>query len=171
VALLSLIVLAGCSIVDDPNDLSQYVRETQAKPVGKIKPLPAFKPYESFLYSATSLRTPFRPFVEVDLAEGDGDNGLLPDMARSKQPLEAIELENLHMVGTLHMLDHGRLSALIKDPEGVIHRVKQGDYLGRNFGIIVEITERQLDLVEIVSNGRGGWMKRPRNIVLPVQEL
>ena len=44
--------------------------------------------------------------------------------------------------------------------------MKVGDYLGRNEGRIVAITESQVDIVEIVPDGEGGWLERPRTIPL-----
>lgn len=162
--------LQGCSQVEDTGDLRQYVRETQAQPSGRIEPLPEFEPYESFLYRATSLRGPFQPLVEVAPAEEeDGEaprNNLKPDFDRPKEPLESFKLESLKMVGTIRMSGADHLSALIRDPNGEIHQVHPDTHLGRDYGKITKISETQVDLVEIVPDGRDGWMKRPRNLVL-----
>ena len=96
-------------------------------------------------------------------------NNLKPDFERPKEPLEAFKLENLRMVGTIHMLELGELTALIKDNNGEIHRIKSGNFVGRNFGEILTVNETQLDILEIVPNGRDGWMKRPRNLVIVEQ--
>ncbi len=162
-------LLQSCIQVEGLNDLRQYVRETQAAPVGSIEPLPEFKPYESFLYRATSLRGPFQPLIRVEPSEEEDEiarNDLKPDFERPKEPLEAFKLELLSMVGTIHMLEGGELTALIRDGNGEIHRVRKGNFLGRNYGEIEQVNETQLDLTEIVPNGRDGWMKRPRNLVL-----
>lgn len=167
--LFAALLLQACIQVEGLEDLRQYVRETQAAPAGRIEPLPEFKAYESFLYRATSLRGPFQPLVRVEAAEEESEfvrNDLKPDFDRPKEPLEAFKLEMLSMVGTIHMLEGGQLTALIKDDNGEIHRVKQGNFVGRNFGEIALVNETQLDIVEIVPNGRDGWMKRPRNLVL-----
>ncbi|WP_243633851.1 pilus assembly protein PilP [Motiliproteus coralliicola] len=170
---LAAVMLSGCSQINDTSDLRQYVAETQSRPAGKIDPLPEFKPYESFLYRATSLRGPFQPLVRVELTEEDQSDGpkndLKPDFDRPKEPLEAFKLENLVMVGTIHMLENGDLTALIKDGNGEIHRIKSGNYVGRNYGEILTVNETQIDIMEIVPNGRDGWMKRPRNLVLAEQ--
>jgi type IV pilus assembly protein PilP len=69
------------------------------------------------------------------------------------------------MVGTLER--GGEDWALIKDPEGGIHRVQVGNFLGRNHGKIVELTETYLAVVEIVTDGTSdGWVERPRTIEL-----
>ncbi|WP_210397269.1 pilus assembly protein PilP [Motiliproteus sediminis] len=166
---LAAMGLQGCMQVEGTADLQRYVQETQSRPVGKIDPLPEFEPYESFLYRATSLRGPFQPLVRVELTEEEEAgprNDLKPDFERPKEPLEAFKLESLSMVGTIHMLDFGSLTALIRDANGEIHRIHAGNFIGRNYGEIIDVSETQIDIVEIVPNGRDGWMKRPRNLVL-----
>ena len=49
---------------------------------------------------------------------------------------------------------------------GGVYRVKVGDYLGRNHGRIVSVTESKIDVVEIVPDGEGGWLERPRSLAL-----
>ncbi len=171
--ILVMTLLQGCSQINDTSDLQQFVQETQARPSGRIDPLPEFKAYESFLYRATSLRGPFEQLVRVELSKEEEALGpkddFKPDFDRPKEPLEAFKLENLRMVGTIHMLEQGELTALISDANGEIHRIKRGNHAGRNYGEIITVNETQLDLMEIVPNGRDGWMKRPRNIVLVEQ--
>jgi hypothetical protein len=58
------------------------------------------------------------------------------------------------------------MEALIKDPMGVIHRVHANEYMGQNYGRITAISGDKVDLVELVSNGNGGWMERPASIAL-----
>ncbi|MEQ9568450.1 MAG: pilus assembly protein PilP, partial [Pseudomonadales bacterium] len=53
---------------------------------------------------------------------------------------------------------------LIRDAEGSVHRVREGNYLGRNYGLVTQIGESSLDLVETVVNGQGGWIERPRSM-------
>jgi len=69
------------------------------------------------------------------------------------------------MVGTLQGVD-GNLFALIRDNEGGIHRVRTGNYMGQNYGRVVGVSDTRIELVEIVPNGRGGWVERPRSLSL-----
>ncbi|WP_423835168.1 type 4a pilus biogenesis lipoprotein PilP [Stutzerimonas stutzeri] len=161
---LSVAALSGCGGTTDFNDLQRYMEEVRAKPKGAIEPLPAFIPYEAFTYSAAALRHPFQPPVKLDLAKRQkGSKDIQPDESRVKQFLEGFNIENFTMVGTLTN-GAGRY-ALIKGGDGV-HRVKIGDYLGRNHGSIVEISEAGIEVVEIVPDGEGGWLERPRSLTL-----
>ncbi|WP_432697324.1 pilus assembly protein PilP [Marinobacterium sp. YM272] len=162
----------GCLWVEDTTDLRQFVSTTMAKPGGKIEPLPEFKPYESFVYEGSSLRDPFQPLLptsEADEVAGP-DSGIKPDEERPKDYLESFAIDQLRMVGTITPLDMGGLYALVRDNQGEIHRVTVGDHMGLDYGEVVEVNDQTVKLIEIISNGRGGWMKRPRNLALPEQE-
>ena len=161
---LGTLVLTGCGVSGDFDDLRSYMDEVRAKPKGSIEPLPAFLPYEAFTYSAASLRHPFQPPMKIDLTQRrKGTKDIRPDETRIKQFLEEFNIENFVMVGTLAKGEGNY--ALIKGGDGV-HRVKVGDYLGRNHGRIVEISEAEVDVLEIVPDGEGGWLERPRSLTL-----
>ena len=86
-----------------------------------------------------------------------------PDFNRVKQFLEQFSYDSLQMVGSLNL--GGTLWALVQDSEGGVHRVKEGDYLGRNHGKIVSTLETQLSVIEIVPTGdEDSWMERPRTM-------
>ena len=59
-----------------------------------------------------------------------------------------------------------KIEGLVKDPDGVIHRVHAGNYLGQNYGRITGISEDHIDVVELGPNGSGGWMERPATVAL-----
>jgi type IV pilus assembly protein PilP len=141
-----------------------YMDEVRARPKGEIEPLPKFQPYESFAYSAAALRSPFQPPVKLDMAERQkGSKDVKPDELRTKQFLEGFNIETFVMVGTLAN-DSGAF-ALVSGAGGV-HRVRVGDYLGRNHGRILAIDESKVDVIEIVPDGEGGWLERPRSLSL-----
>lgn len=156
--------LAGCGGSEDFDDLKAFMTEVKAKPKGNIEPIPRFAPYQAFAYEAAALRSPFQPPVKIDLVHREKGSRLLkPDPNRVKQFLEGFNIEQFEMVGTLS--NDGGSFALISGAGGV-HRVKVGDYLGRNDGKIVSISDSQVDVVEIVPDGEGGWLERPRSISL-----
>ena len=165
VILVSL--LAGCSQDRGFADLDRFMDETRAKPRGHVEPLPEFKAYEAFTYSAADRRSPFEPPVEVQLtmAEQPQESNVQPDLDRPREALENFDLKDLRMVGTLQG-PSGDLYALIRDSSGGIHRVRTGNYMGQNYGRIVGVSETRIELIEIVPNGRGGWVERPRSLTL-----
>jgi type IV pilus assembly protein PilP len=159
------LVLAGCS-GGDFSDLDDYMAEKRSRPGGIIAPIPTFKAYEAFAYSATSLRSPFdRPIEVREIAQLQAIAAIKPDDNRAKEFLEQFTFDSLRMVGTLER--DSTNWTLIKDPDGGVHRVKLGNYLGRAHGKIVDMTDTYISVVEIVSDGTSdGWVERPRTIKL-----
>ncbi|MDQ0124505.1 type IV pilus assembly protein PilP [Pseudomonas lini] len=156
--------LAGCGGDNDVSDLDAYMNEVRLRPRGKIEPTPVFRSYPTFTYSAANLRSPFSKQVRVDLAgQKHGSRNVKPDPGRVKQYLEGFNIEQFEMVGTLSNATGS--FALLRGAGGV-HRLKVGDYLGRNDGRIVAISGSQVDVVEIVPDGQGAWLERPRTIPL-----
>ena len=167
-AMLAVSLLSGCSS-SDFSDLDEFMAQTKAKPAGQIKPIPPFKTYKAFSYSATGFRSPFERPVEVsEITRLQTVSSVKPDENRTKEFLEQFSLDSLTMVGTLEQSE--TLWALLLDREGGVHRVKKGNYMGRNHGRIIETTETYLAVVEIVPNGVDGWVERPRTIKLKVTE-
>ena len=169
---LSIVVLlTGCiDWVEDAQDLRDFVATTKQKPAGVIEPLPEFKPYHSFVYEGASLREPFVPLVTVELVpEAEPEvvvDELKPDDGRKKEYLESFAIDQLTMVGTIFKQDENTTWALIRDSNAELHRVAEGNYMGLDHGEIVALNEREIVLSEIIQNGRGGWMKRSRNIAI-----
>jgi type IV pilus assembly protein PilP len=142
-------------------DLKQFVKDSDSLPRGRIEPLPEVKPYEPVAYNAFELSDPFRP-RKVEQAKGGG--GLTPDLNRRKEALEAYPLDYLRMVGTL---EQGRgIFALVRTPDNTLYRVKQGNYIGQNFGFITQITDSSVTLKEIVQDGTGDWSERVSTLQL-----
>lgn len=163
--LLAVFVLQGCSGTT-MSDLDAFMEEKRARPGGIIAPIPTFKAYEAFSYSATVKRSPFdRPIEVREIAQLQAISAIKPDDARAKEFLEQFTFDSLSMVGRLER-DKTNWT-LILDPEGGVHRVTQGNFLGRNHGKIVEMTDTYLAVIEIVSDGSAdGWVERPRTIKL-----
>jgi len=158
------LIISGCDASGSFSDLQSYMDEVRARPKGEIEPLPTFQPYESFTYSAAALRSPFQPPVKLEMVDRKkGSKDIKPDEARTKQFLEGFNIESFVMVGTL--ANASGVFALVSGADGV-HRVRVGDYLGRNHGRILAIEESRIDVIEIVPDGEGGWLERPRSLSL-----
>jgi len=150
--------LAGCSSKDD--DLDQFIAETKKESGGKVDQLPELKPYESYAYESSNMRSPFMPG-----GSGAGSGATLrPDSRRNREFLEQFSLDTLRMVGTLRLAD--RTYGLIKTKDGLVHRVSPGNYLGQADGRVTEISPSKISVVEIVPDGLGGYMERPASLAL-----
>jgi type IV pilus assembly protein PilP len=52
-----------------------------------------------------------------------------------------------------------------------LYRVRQGNYIGQNFGFITQITDSSVTLKEIVQDGTGDWSERVSTLQLLEEEL
>ncbi len=153
------LVLASCSNEDD---IHQWVAQEKAKRGAPLQALPVIRTFETFLYTDQELRDPFGLSTAEQVAQTE--TGPHPDQDRPREPLESFPLDGLKMSGTLGAT--GAIEGLVRDPDGVVHRVHVGNYMGQNYGRITAIEEDRIDLVELVPNGTGGWMERPASIAL-----
>lgn len=154
------ILLAACS--SEMDELRQFVKDSEKNLPRKIDTLPAVKPFEPFTYEGFDLPDPFKP-RKIVAKENVG--GLAPDLNRRKEPLEAFPLEQLKMVGTLQ---RGQDMYAIVRGDKTLYRVKKGNYMGQNFGLITDITDGEIKLKEIVQDSAGDWAERQS--VLPLLE-
>jgi len=158
-------LLAGCG--DRMGDLREYTNEVKDRKGGRIEPLPQIKPFETFTYADQDMRSPFVPQLESlanAVKPGTSTNGLHPDFNRNREYLEQFPLDGLKMVGTLTV--QGTLFGLVKDSDNILHRVKDGNYMGQNYGKIISITDSDIKLREIVPDGQGGWSERVTTVTL-----
>lgn len=161
---LIAVMLTACS--ESMGDLEKYIETVKARPADPIPPIPPVKTYTPYVYEGLTGRDPFRQSI----SEGSDDvrstrgSGPRPDFGRSKEYLERYELDTLSMVGTFSK--EQSYWALIRDPEGVIHRVSVGNYMGKNHGKVVNISSTEVDLSELISDGADGWLVREASIAL-----
>jgi type IV pilus assembly protein PilP len=160
-------LLTACGVTSGTADLKQFVDDVMSQPRGIIEPLPVFEPYEAFSYSASGLRSPFDLPINLDqvVKQTSPDSDIRPDLNRSKEQLEQYSFGSLSMVGTIKR-ESDQLWALISVPNSGIHKVKEGYYVGQNHGKVIRVSQQRIDIIEIVPNGVGGWLERPRSLVL-----
>jgi type IV pilus assembly protein PilP len=154
--------LGGCS--SEIDELKSFVRDSEKGLPRRIDPLPAVKPFEPFTYEGFDLPDPFKP-RKLSVPKEGAAGGLAPDLNRRKEPLEAFPLEQLKMVGTL---SQGKDTYAIVRADKTLYRVKKGNYMGQNFGLITDVTEGEIKLKEIVQDSAGDWAERQS--VLPLLE-
>lgn len=155
----ALIGLSACGA--DHRELQAWIDEVKARPGGEIEPLPEINPAPSYVYEAGGRRSPFIPDAPQSVPT---DTGVGPDMDRPREYLEGEPLDALTMVGTLS--NSTGAFGLVQDSQGLVHRVTVGNHMGQNYGRITDISESQIQLVEIIADGLGGYYERPASIGL-----
>ena len=152
----------GRSITSTPGDapnLEKWTADVRARPAPPLDPLPVMQQFETFEYTAQTMRDPFS-----DAWSNADSGGLRPDPNRRKEPLEAFPLDSLDMVGTIG--NGAGMVALVMGPDKVTYRVRPGVYLGQSDGRVTAVREDGIELIELVPDGAGGWLERPASLAL-----
>jgi type IV pilus assembly protein PilP len=162
-AALLCCMLAACSD-SGMSDLRQFVDDAKLKK-GRVESLPEFKPVETFAYSGEKMKDPFATW-KSDAKLAAQDSGALqsirPDITRRKEILENFPLDTLRMMGTFDYRD-GKWG-LVKAPDGIIYKVREGHHLGQNYGRVISVQEKNIMLTEVVPDGLGGWEEREASL-------
>jgi type IV pilus assembly protein PilP len=168
--ILVCVSLAGCSGGSDA-DLRSYIEEVKQRKGTRIEELPPIEPYIVYSYPCTGTQgcvDPFEPFFqetpEKPGATATASNGITPDFDRNREELESHPLDSLRMMGTLEK--DNEIWGIVRSPDSIIHRVKVGNYMGKNYGRIISISEDKIELTEIVPDGQGGWVERDAALAL-----
>ena len=163
-ALACMATLAACG-GEQFGDLKKELNDMTKDLRGRVDPLPQVRPYEPVAYQAENEVDPFRPGrIEVaTTGVTPGQGGPAPDMDRPKEPLEAFPLESIQMVGSL---TQGRETFGLVKAGPNLYRVRKGNYMGQNFGVITGIDESQISLKELIQEGSGEWVERSSSLQL-----
>ncbi len=153
------ILLTACG--NDMSDLRSYVSSVKARPASPIEPIPVIKPYVRFIYPGNE-KDPFDSTTLASKEKQDIPDSVVIDKNRVPEFLESFPLDSLRMVGTVNL--ENELWALVRIPDGAVHRVKKGSYLGQNYGKITSIKEISISLTEVVDNGFGGYKERDNEL-------
>jgi type IV pilus assembly protein PilP len=166
VALATAVALGGCG-ADEHGDLKEELNQLTKDLRGRVEPLPQVKPYEPVPYTAEGQTDPFRP-ERIDVARSQRESSagialLEEQKKRPPEPLEAFPLESIQMLGTI--TKDQETFALVKAGPN-LYRVRKGNYMGQNFGVITAIDEAQISLKELVQDSTGDWVERMSSLQL-----
>lgn len=163
--IVPVLMLSACA-GDEHEELRKWMEESSKDLKGKVPPLPQLKTFPVVAYDAGALPDPFKP-AKLETAKAGGGGGIKPDLTRRREPLESYPLETLKMVGVLNM--GGRPEAVIS-ADKTLFRVRVGQYMGQNFGVVTKITDGDITLKELVEDTSGDWVERVTTLQLQEQE-
>ena len=166
VMLAAALALAACG-GEEHSDLKEELHQLTKDLRGRVEPLPQVKPYEPVPYTAEGQIDPFRT-ERIEVASAGRATGasvalIEEQKKRPPEPLEAFPLESIQMLGTI--TQKNETFALVKAGPN-LYRVKKGNYLGQNFGVITAIDEAQISLKELVQDSTGDWVERISSLQL-----
>ena len=159
-------VLSACAA--DQDELQQWMEQQKREVKPNVEPLSAPKKFNPQPYAALGAVEPFstQKLTVALKQEARQPNSLLAaEINRRKEPLEAYPVDSMAMVGSVNR--NGQPYALLK-VDNLLYQVKQGDYLGQNYGKIIKISETDVAYREIVQDAAGEWIER--NSALQLQE-
>jgi type IV pilus assembly protein PilP len=157
-AVMALALLAGCGA--EQEELTQWMEQQRREVKPNVTPLTPPKKFSPQAYVALNGVEPFsaQKLTVALKQEARQPNSLLAaEINRRKEPLEAYPLDSMRMVGSVNKA--GRPYALLR-VDNLLYQVKQGDYLGQNYGKITKISETDVTLREIVQDAAGEWIER-----------
>jgi len=166
VMLAAALALAACG-GEEHSDLKEELNQLTKDLRGRVEPLPQVKPYEPVPYTAEGQVDPFRT-ERIEVASAGRATGasvalIEEQKKRPPEPLEAFPLESIQMLGTI--TQNKETFALVKAGPN-LYRVKKGNYMGQNFGVITAIDEAQISLKELVQDSTGDWVERISSLQL-----
>lgn len=154
---------------DDQQDIRQWMQEQRNATKPSVPPIPEPKkftpvPYQSDLSIEPFSNQKLAQALRREATQATANAALVaPELNRRKEVLEGFPLDAIAMVGTLQ--PKGVPVALVK-VDKLIYQVRQGNYMGQNYGKVVKVSETELVLREIVQDAAGEWIERPVSLQL-----
>ena len=151
------------------DELQQWMTEQRAQTRPRVTPIPEPKKFTPQAYLEEGAVDPFslQRLTQALRQESSGANAnaalVAPELSRRKEPLEAVPLDSVKMVGSLNKA--GQLVALVR-VDNLLYQVRPGNYLGQSYGKITKVSETEIVLREIVQDAAGEWIERPAALQL-----
>ena len=165
--------LAACSSGEHA-DLKQWMADNTKDMKGGVPKLPEVKPYEPVPYDVDAMLDPFKPGKiepESKSKQGAGKGGAFqPDFdARELRNslLEKYPVESLKMIGFLNVNNTPMAVIQVEDK---VKQVKLGDYIGLDFGMVTKVSDKEIELRELIQDSAGDWSERKSSLYLQSKE-
>lgn len=161
-ALLAALFLSGCW-GGEYGDLRQWISTQKSSTKPRIQPLKEPSVFTPQAYAASNGMDPFNMLKLTQVLNRDSAQNtsnmalLLAEQSRRKDELESYPLDSITMVGS--MKKNGQDTALLRVNQ-LIYQVQSGNYLGHNYGRILQIGEHSIKLREVIQDATGDWVER-----------
>lgn len=174
VALVSVCAVALSACSDAPHqDLSQWMKEQENAVSPVIKAIDEPRAFVPQVYDSLGATEPFNKnklldVLRAQIASDSGSSALLDaEKSRRKQPLESYPLDSIAFVG---YLEKGSVPTALMRVNGLIYQVRQGDYMGQNYGLVKTLGESEIVIREIVQDTLGEWVEQDASLYLQEAE-
>ncbi|PWF54838.1 pilus assembly protein PilP [Massilia glaciei] len=167
--LLLPLLLGACSD-SDVKEVQDWMAQVKKETKVRVDPIAPPKTFIPFAYARTDATDPYNPeklLAELARVAAKSVNPLKPDDTRRRELLETYPLDTMRMVGTLNK--GGVMYGLVRI-DATLHKVRPGQRIAQNFGVITAVGEEEIDLREVVQDAAGEWVERMSKLELQVQE-
>jgi type IV pilus assembly protein PilP len=164
-ALACSTLLAGCG-EGDVREVRDWMDQVQRETKPAVKPLAEPKDFIPYAYSAKSEMDPFNAnklLAELARSAAKAPSPNTPDTQRPRELLESFPLDTMHMVGTLQK--NGANYAMVQIDRS-LYRIKSGQRLGQNFGVVTHVGDDVVDIREVVQDATGDWIEHMAKLEL-----
>jgi len=172
--LIAMCAALGACSTGDHEDLKQWMADSTKDMRGNIPKLPEVKPYQPVPYEVEALLDPFKASKiepESKSRQGAGKGGAFqPDFeARELRNslLEKYPIESLKMIGYMNV---NKQPMAVVQVEDKVKQVKVGDYIGLDFGMVTKISDKEVELRELIQDSAGDWSERKSSLYLQSKE-
>jgi type IV pilus assembly protein PilP len=165
-ALLLVIGLSGCSEEPASAPAPAKPRAVAKPPAKKVPPPVVEKKQEEeekteFDYVIEGRRDPFLPLTAIKKPVG-------PVSEEPLTPLQQYELQQYRLIGVIVGLAEPR--AMVVAPDGKSYILKKGIKIGKNNGVVVNITDSVIQVEEKYYDFSGNVRTNIQDIVVPKRE-
>ena len=164
--LLLSVLLAACGS-DEHSDIKEWMAEESKGIKSNVQTPPPLVTPPIVSYAAKDLEAPFSADKVKTREAGGPSDRLGPAAGRVPEYLEGFPLEAMRLIGTVNY--GGMMYAIIQTPEKPKH-VTVGNFIGPNYGKIVEITKTQMRISETVRDANDLWVQREKILYLQQDE-
>lgn len=163
--LLLCFLLTACGD-DQHEDIREWMVEESKGIKGSVQTPPPLVTPPIVSYAAKGLEPPFAP-DKIKTKEGGASDRGGPMTGRTPEYLESFPLEAMRLIGTVSY--NGVMYGIVQTPEKPKH-VTPGNYIGPNYGKIVEISKTQMRISETVKDANDLWVQREKILYLQQDE-
>lgn len=155
------LVLSGCDNSEKSQQVKHFIQNAKLQKSKPLEPLPEIKIVAPIKYSLSHLRNPFAR------SKNNGSANRAPDLNRPRGPLENYALDSLKMIGLMET--NNQKWAIISAPDGMVYSVTLGEYVGQNYGKIIDINPKKVTITESFQVG-GEWQERKSALQLSTED-
>lgn len=159
---LFVLLLSACDEQRD-GDLRAWMATVRQQHHAQSLSLPVAAAVPEYRYLPATRVDPFDLAKLAATDDAQAGSGLQPDLKRAREPLESYPLDSLRLIGSLR---RGRDAVALIEADKLVYQLRMGGHLGQDFGTVVAIGEKVVDIEELVPESGGRWVQRRAQLVL-----